>query len=168
MSPFCMGHCADKTRLSHFCFFFVVFCSPDVPPPRTKWLCYPANIATEIEPTRKAFLLLPATTAPSPSVFSFFFTQLEQFGSVLGAFLRPILFQSPVQDRGRWTWRTQAHIQPQDGACRGWAVGGRKVNQIYLGWLHRQLNTWAERQRPFRKSPGRGVTHSPSLQEFKR
>lgn len=56
MSPFCMGHCADKTRLS-------LFRSPSAPPLK-KLLCYPPNISGEIEPTRKAFLLLPAPTLP--------------------------------------------------------------------------------------------------------
>lgn len=153
MSPFCKGHCADKPRLSRVFFFFFLlpWCAPL---PQIAVLS--SNISAEMEPTRKAFLLLPANNPPTPTLIRFFFLlRLEQFGSVLGAFLWPILFQSPVWDPGRWTQRTQAHIQPWHGVAGGVAGGGRKTNRIYLGRLRHQLNTWAERQRLFRKSPGR-------------
>lgn len=98
-------------------FFFLLPWSAPLP----QMVVLSSNISAELEPTRKAFLLLPANTppTPTPSVFSFFCMRLEQFGSVLGAFLWPILFQSPVWDPGWWTQRTQAHIQPQHGVAGG-------------------------------------------------
>lgn len=134
------------------CFFFFapLVCPP--PPNSCVILQYLRRNGTD----KKSFSSSSSQQPPTPTLIRFFFLlRLEQFGSVLGAFLWPILFQSPVWDPGRWTQRTQAHIQPWHGVAGGVAGGGRKTNRIYLGRLRHQLNTWAERQRLFRKSPGR-------------
>lgn len=86
MSPFCGRHCADKTRLSRFLL---------PPPPKND--CVILQISPE-KLTRQGNLFFFSLPTPLPFFFSFFFTQLEQFGSVLHAFLWPILPQSPVQD----------------------------------------------------------------------
>ena len=136
-------------------FFFLLPWSAPLP----QMVVLSSNISAEIEPTRKAFLLLPANTPPPPP-HPFFLSSACGLNNLALFWVHSCgpFSSSPLcgtRDGGPREHRLT--FSPSTVLLRGVGAGGggRKTNRIYLGWLRHQLNTWAERQRLFRKSPGR-------------
>lgn len=149
MSPFCMGHCAHQTRLSRFC-------SPWTPPPTKKIAVLSSKYLQRNRTYKESFSSSPCPPPP------FFFLLHAAWTIWLCSGCIPVAHSLSVPCAGLRTVdqeNTGPHSDP--GRRFGRGVGGRKVNQMYLWLLRHQLNTWAERQRLFRKSPGCRVTHLP-------
>lgn len=149
MSPFGTGHCADKTRLSRFC----------SPLPLLKKIAVLSSKYLQRNRTNKETFSSSLHHPPN----SFFLSSSRSLNNLALFWAHscgPFSFSPLCRAEDGGPGEHRPTFRPSTALGRGWGDGG--LNQAYLSLLRHQLDTWAERQRLFRKSPGCWVTHPPT------